>query len=220
MPATMAAIASGGDRLGRHDLGEAGVHLGGGGAELAGRSEKSAPVADGAERDPPGVLGAGEELLREGEVAARPGPRRRDRRPGRRDGADHGRARAVEPASASAPCTHDVGVLTGLQGAEDLADQRFRRGAGLVDAVEDDRGVGLLAGQDLREPVSVVASATTGADAARRRLRGVAGAPGLRGGLLQRRGRAAVPRRPGRGSRRRPSGCRATLCSMVPTRAC
>ena len=128
--------------------GQAGVHLGGRRAELARRVGEVLAVGDGAQRHPPRVLGAGEELLGEGEVAvcrASPSTAAASRADACPTMAGHARRAGLGEGALH----DDVGVLAGLQRAEHLADQRFWRRR-RVDAVEDDRGVGLLAGQDPR----------------------------------------------------------------------
>ena len=219
MPAATAAIGLGRDGLGGQHLGEARVHLRGGRAELAGRARRS-PRGRRPRAGPP----ARRPRCRGRTPAQRPGARDAGSSPSATAGqvaldrADHGRhpgrARLGQRALHG-----DVGVLAGLERAEDLADQRFRRAVG-VGAVEDDRGVGLLAGQHLGRREHRLGRPRRVPPGRRRR------APGCRtrrrpgGRPAPARARAAGRRRPGRGCRRRPTACPSTLCSIVPTSAC
>ena len=150
----------------------------------------------------------GQELLGEGEV---PGCRWSPSVPGcgqcagdRPDDRGHPARAGVDERALH----DDVGVLAGLQHPEDLDDERGVVAVGQV-AVEDDRGVGLLAGQHARGAhVHLGAPARlrhTGDGLARRRRTPstTRPAPGPA------RARAAGRRRPGRAGRRRPSGGRA-----------
>ena len=186
--------------------------------ERAGRLGEVGARLGGAQRHAPGVLDARQELLGEGEVpgcrlvalGARvrpvPGHRPDDRGHPARAGVDE---RALE---------HDVGVLAGGEHPEDLDDERGVVAVGQV-AVEDDRGVGLLAGEHPRG-----AHVHLGAPARLRhtddRLLDRPGRPSTtRPAPGPGRARAAGRRRPGRAGRRRPTGGPSTECSMVPTRA-
>ena len=114
--------------------------------ERAGRLGEVGARLGGVQRHPPGVLDARQELLGEGEV---PGCRlvalgaRVRPVPGHRpdDGGHPARAGVDERA-----LEDDVGVLAGREHPEDLDDERGVVAVGQV-AVEDDRGVGLLAGE-------------------------------------------------------------------------
>ena len=132
-------------------LGQGPVDLGGGLPEGSGRLAEVGARLGGPERDAPGVLDAGEELLGEGEV---PGCRvvalRAGVRPAPGDPPDHRgnppRARVDEGA-----LEHDVGVVARGEHPEDLDDERGVVPVGEV-AVEDHRGVRLLARQHPRGP--------------------------------------------------------------------
>ncbi len=125
------------------------MHLGGGLAQRAGRPGEVGARLGSLQRHAPGVLDAGQELLREGEVpgcrlvalGARVRPVPGDRPDDRGNPAGAGiHERALQ---------HDVGVLAGREHPEDLDDEGGVVAVGQV-AVEDDRGVGLLTGQHAR----------------------------------------------------------------------
>jgi hypothetical protein len=125
-------------------LGEGGVHLGDGRAQLAGRGGEVGAGGGGVEGDAPGVLGPGEELLREREVApclaavaTRVGPRGVQ-------GAERG-GHAGRAALGEGRLRGDVGVVAVVQHPEHLGDGVLH---GPALHVVDDRRVRLLALQD------------------------------------------------------------------------
>ena len=119
---------------------------------------KSSPARTRGERDAPGVLDAGQELLREDEVPVCRAPTFRARLTVEASGSGH--CPATDPTTAGtrrepASTSADWRTTSGFSPADSIRNTLTMTGtelAGGVDAVEDDRGVGLLAGQDLAEP--------------------------------------------------------------------
>ena len=137
-------------RLGAEHVGEGAVHLGRRLAERAGRPGEVGAGLGRVQRHAPGVLDAGQELLGEGEVTGC--RRRRPPRPGAAScpvTAPTTAGTRREPASTSAPWRTTSGLSPGREHPEDLDDERGVVAVGQV-AVEDHRGVGLLAGQHPR----------------------------------------------------------------------
>ena len=183
------------------------MHLGGRRAELAGRLVEVLVGGHRPQRDAPGVLGAGEELLREGQVAVCRLVALGDRAATRRSTVPTMVGTRVDPASDSAPCTTTSGFSPGWSIRNTLQINGFgapspsRVQSKMTEVLDCSPDSTLDGGQQRLGRHDGCRGTRRRARRCRTRRR-----PGVRPAPAP--GRAAARRRRGRAGRRRPSACR------------